>query len=125
METEPTGMSELDFITGDPPPNGQTIIIGAPGTGKKVMALQMAMHRARQEKDASIGSAQSSIRNEVPTIRAFTCLLSPMAGFESSVRMRRNQEFWQVSSENNPLIYPEWPAPAYLSVLHQGAVRTA
>src|SRR5450759_3059784 len=75
METEPTGMSELDFITGDPMPNGQTIIIGAPGTGKKVVALQMAMHRARQEKDASIGSAQSSIRNEVPTIRAFTCLL--------------------------------------------------
>jgi circadian clock protein KaiC len=59
METEPTGVPELDFITGGLPPNGLTIVIGAPGTGKTVMALQMAMHHARQEKDVILFSAFS------------------------------------------------------------------
>jgi circadian clock protein KaiC len=59
METEPTGVPAFDFITGGLPPNGLTIIIGAPGTGKTVMALQMAMHHARQEKDVILFSAFS------------------------------------------------------------------
>lgn len=59
MGTEPTGLPELDFITGGLPLNGLTIVIGAPGTGKTVMALQMAMHHAGQGKDVILFSAFS------------------------------------------------------------------
>ncbi len=52
-------MPELDFVTGGLPPNGLTVVIGAPGTGKTVLALQIAMHHARQDKDAILFSAFS------------------------------------------------------------------
>jgi circadian clock protein KaiC len=59
MDTEPTGLPELDYITGGLPPNSLTVVVGAPGTGKTVMALQMAMHHARQGKDVILFSAFS------------------------------------------------------------------
>lgn len=59
MQTEPTGIPALDYITGGLPPNGLTVIIGAPGTGKTVLALQIAMQYARQEKDVILFSVFS------------------------------------------------------------------
>ncbi len=59
MDTEPTGLPELDFITGGLPPSSLTVVVGAPGTGKTVMALQIAMHHARQGKDVILFSAFS------------------------------------------------------------------
>lgn len=59
MPTESTGIPELDFITGGLPRNSLTILIGLPGTGKTVMALQMATAHARQGHDAVVFSAFS------------------------------------------------------------------
>ena len=59
MNTESTGIPELDYITGGLPSNALAILIGSPGTGKTVMALQMAMHHARQGKDVIFFSAFS------------------------------------------------------------------
>lgn len=59
MVTEMTGIAELDYVTGGLPPFGLTLLIGPPGTGKTVMALQIAMNHARQGNDAIFFSAFS------------------------------------------------------------------
>src|SRR5947209_7405237 len=50
-ETVLTGIAGLDFVTGGLPANALTMVIGAPGTGKTVLALQMAAQAAREGRD--------------------------------------------------------------------------
>ena len=54
MDFQLTGIPGLDEITGGLPPNGLTMVVGTPGTGKTVLSMQMAMHAARNGGDALI-----------------------------------------------------------------------
>lgn len=65
VESELTGIAGLDRVTGGLPPNGLTILIGAPGTGKTVVALQIAMNHAQQGKDVIFFSAFSESPEKV------------------------------------------------------------
>jgi circadian clock protein KaiC len=65
VDSELTGIAGLDRVTGGLPPNGLTILIGAPGTGKTVVALQIAMNHAQQGKDVIFFSAFSESPEKV------------------------------------------------------------
>lgn len=54
MDFQLTGIPGLDEITGGLPPNGLTMVVGTPGTGKTVLSMQMAMHAARNGGNALI-----------------------------------------------------------------------
>ncbi len=51
----PTGIAGLDDITGGGLPRGRTtLLVGGPGSGKTILALQFLVHGAKQEKSPGI-----------------------------------------------------------------------
>lgn len=65
MDTELTGIAGLDYVTGGLPPHGVTMLVGKPGTGKTVMALQIATHAAREGRDVIFFSVYSEPHEKV------------------------------------------------------------
>ena len=50
MQGEPTGLADLDTITDGLSPHGLTLILGAPGTGKTTLAMQIAAAAAVEDE---------------------------------------------------------------------------
>lgn len=58
-DCEETGVPRLDDISGGLSRHGLTMVIGQPGAGKTVLALQIALHHARKGSDIVFLSAYS------------------------------------------------------------------
>jgi len=51
----PTGIAGLDEITGGGLPSGRTtLLVGGPGSGKTILALQFLVHGAREANEPGI-----------------------------------------------------------------------
>jgi circadian clock protein KaiC len=51
VQGEPTGLADLDLITDGLSPHGLTLILGAPGTGKTTLAMQIAAAAVEDGRD--------------------------------------------------------------------------
>ncbi len=81
MDTELTGISGLDCVSGGLPPSGVTMLVGTPGTGKTVMALQIATHAVHEGRDVVFFSAYSEPHEKVIAhMQDFAFFEPPMIG---------------------------------------------
>ena len=66
LEKMPTGISGFDDITGGLPLRRTTLLMGGPGCGKTVFALQILVKGATEQGAPGIFVAFEEIRGEVP-----------------------------------------------------------
>lgn len=59
MDGDLTGIAGLDYVTEGLPRHGVTMLVGRPGTGKTVMALQIASHAMAEGRDVVFFSIYS------------------------------------------------------------------
>ena len=84
----PTGITGFDEITGGGLPRGRTtLLVGGPGSGKTILALQFLVHGAQHCKEPGIFVAfEETSKRIVANAESFGWKLA---------ELRRNRECWQ------------------------------